>query len=144
MSLAYPTSLAQYAVAQFKEGRRVGTPTNTLDVTSAASTRKHGHRVESLTPYDRDDSWRAIAVEDRKSGPAEVAALRIDFDDWLSSLTQRQSSMASAMCKGFSTSELAENQSVSRSRISQIRRELEANWNQFYEDGTAIRHRPLA
>lgn len=33
-SLAYPTALVRYAVAQFYAGRRVGTPTNTLDVTS--------------------------------------------------------------------------------------------------------------
>ena len=135
-ALAYPTTLARYAIAQFNAGRRVGTSTYTLDVTSPASTRKHGHHVESITPFDLEekDSWKAIVVEDRSVGPAEVAELRIDFEDWLRSLSPGHRNLATQMSEGYSTSELAENNRLSRGRISQIRRELEESWRQFSDD----------
>lgn len=132
-SLAYPTTLVRYAVAQFYAGRRVGTPTNTLDVTSPASKKKHGHLVESITPAD-EDSWKSLVVEDRRSGPADVAATRIDFGNWLATLPCQRRRMVSQMCEGHTTSELAETYAVSRSRISQIRKELEDNWDQFIGD----------
>lgn len=135
-SLAYPTALVRYAVAQFYAGRRVGTPTNTLDATSPAAKKKHGHLVESITPAD-DDSWKSLVVEDRRSGPADVAATRIDFGDWLATLPCQRRRMVSQMCEGHSTSELAETYAVSRGRISQIRKELADNWNQFIGDDAA-------
>jgi hypothetical protein len=133
-SLAYPSVLARYGVAQFNEGRRVGTSTNTRDVTSPAAQRKHGHRIESINTQDDDvDSWKSIAVEDRTTGPAEVAEFRIDFGDWLDSLPPKHGDMTSQMCEGRSTSELAEHHGVSRGRISQLRRELETSWREFCE-----------
>ena len=136
-SIAYPTVLVRYAVAQFYAGRRVGTPTNTLDVTSPASMKKHGHQVESITPAD-DDSWKALVVESRVAGPADVAATRIDFGDWLETLPGKRRQMVTQMCEGYSTSELAENHSVSRGRISQIRREMEESWDQFIDDDETL------
>lgn len=130
-SLAYATSLARFAVAQVNEGRQVGTSTNSLDIASTACKRKHGHRIESITPRSHDDSWKSVVIECPKSGPAEVAGFRIDFEDWLSSLSPNQYVLVLQMCEGHSTSELAVNHSVSRGRISQIRRELEASWRKF-------------
>ena len=112
-SLAYQSALVRYAVAQFHAGRRVGTPTNTLDVTSPAAKKKHGYVVESITPAE-DDSWKSLVVEDQRSGPAEVAATRIDFGDWLATLPNVRRRMVSEMSEGYSTSELAETYSVSR------------------------------
>lgn len=130
-ALAYPTTLAMYAVAQFKEGRRVGTPTNTRDVASPAAKRKHGHEIESLNSYRDDESWKSVVVEDRRTGPAELVAFRLDFSDWLDLLPVRQAEIVSKFAEGYSTSELAETFKVSRGRISQLRRELEASWCEF-------------
>ena len=130
-SLAYPTVLARYGVAQFREGRRVGTPTNTRDVTSPAAQRKHQHHVTSIHHRDADESWKTIAVEDKSTGPAEIAQFRIDFNEWLDSLSLSHRRLANKMCEGRSTSELSADQNVSRGRISQVRRELEDSWRQF-------------
>lgn len=132
--LAYVSSLTRFAIAQFWSGRRVGTPTNSLDVTSPAAVRKHGHQVKSLTKCDDQGSWRIAAIEDKSSGPAEVAQFRIDFQAWLQSLPRRQCSLAIRMSEGFSTAELADLYGLSPSRISQSRRELESSWNDFFSN----------
>jgi len=134
-SLAYPSVLVKYGVAQYFAGRRVGSRTNTKDLTSPAAQAKHGFRVESLTPPgdDGDEAWKALVVEDRRTGPAEVAGLRIDFNDFLGQLLAKKRDIAKDMCEGHNTSELAERNGVSSGRISQLRRELEEAWNQFSE-----------
>ena len=132
IGVAYPTVLARYGVAQFNEGRRVGTSTNTRDVTSPAAKRKHRHQVDSISRNgDENESWKSIVVEDRSAGPAEIAQVRIDFDAWLTSLTEKQQRVANLLCGGGSTSELSEDLGVSCGRVSQFRRELEQKWNQF-------------
>ena len=133
LSIAYPTVLARYGVAQYHDGRRVGTETNTRDVSSPAARRKHGITVESLDAQNDDDHrWQAAAVEDRTSGPAEVATFRIDFDAWLHSLTRRDRRLASDLSIGETTSAAAKKHCVSPGRISQIRRELAEAWEQFH------------
>ena len=50
-AFAFPAALARYAVAQFKAGRRVGTLTNTSDVTSPAARLKHSHKEKSFSRW---------------------------------------------------------------------------------------------
>jgi DNA-binding NarL/FixJ family response regulator len=70
-------------------------------------------------------------VEDRRSGPSEIAAARIDFGDWMGRLPHRQRRLAELLATGESTSEAAEKFRVSPGRVSQIRRELEDSWDDF-------------
>jgi len=48
VDLAFPSVLARFAVAQFHDGRRVGTKLNCRDVLSPYARRKKGLQVESL------------------------------------------------------------------------------------------------
>ena len=133
LSIAYPTVLARYGVAQYHDGRRVGTQTNTRDVSSPAARRKHGITVESFDGHnDHDHRWQAATVEDRTSGPAEVASFRIDFDAWLRSLTRRDRRLASDLAIGETTSAAAKTHRISPGRVSQLRRELAKAWEQFH------------
>jgi FixJ family two-component response regulator len=70
-------------------------------------------------------------VEDRKAGPAETAAARIDMAAWLRTLTRRQREIASFLARGESTSSAAKRFNVSAPRIAQIRRELHDRWQEF-------------
>ena len=90
-SIAYPTALAKYGIAQTRTGRKVGNKLNARDVLSRYAQRKQGFQVNRLDRFDHEEqSWREICVEDKHAGPDLVAATKIDFAAWLRSLTSRQ------------------------------------------------------
>ena len=118
-AIAYASPLARYAVRRFRAGRLLGMRLNTFDVSSPYRRAGHDCQIESLGNC-REHDWREAAVEDRRCGPAETAALRVDFAQWLRQLPT-----------GESTAAAARRLSVSSGRISQYRRELEASWRRF-------------
>jgi hypothetical protein len=130
--LAFAAPLARYGACQYLSGRRVGSRMNGDDVTSDYCRQKKGVSVEQLDRFDKlTDEWQEIVVEDRHSGPAEVAATRIDFAAWLSSLPERTRSVAETLATGEATSHVARMFGCSASRISQLRRELYDAWCLF-------------
>ena len=81
-AVIYATPLAQFAIRQVYSGRKVGGTLNKNDITSEYAQRMTQIRVERLTRYNKRKSmWLEMLVEDRKAGPAETAAARIDFGD---------------------------------------------------------------
>ena len=133
--LAYPTPLSMFAVRQFRTGRRVGTKANVNDVTSPYAQAAKGIRVERLDHYDAEgDAWREILIEDRRAGPAQTAAARIDFAQWLNGLAPQRRRIAEVLATGQSTKQAARQFRVSPGRISQIRRELKDSWERFQGD----------
>ena len=119
----FATTLVRYAIAQFRAGRRVGSPMNVRDLTSDLCRQKNGVSVEQLDHFDNPaDEWQEIVVEDRHSGPAEVAATRIDFGAWLESLPERTRHVAETLATGEATSHVARMFGCSASRVSQLRR----------------------
>ncbi len=131
--VARPTSLAQYAVAHYWAGRRVGTALNIKDVCSVYCQRRKGARVRSLARWNAvQGGWREMLVEDRTASPADLAASRIDFAAFMASLSQRARRIAELLVIGESANHVAELLGVSAARISQIRRELQAAWESFH------------
>jgi len=130
--VAYASPLARYAVAQVKDGRRVGNRLNVRDVLSLYCQRRKDITVERLDKYDaEEDAWREVLIEDKHAGPAEVAATRIDFAAWLRSLPGRLRKIARFLARGETTTIAAKKFDVSAGRISQIRKELKAAWERF-------------
>jgi transposase-like protein len=129
---AFATTLVRYAVAQFRAGRRVGSRMNVRDLTSDLCRQTNGVSVEQLDHFDKPaDEWQEIVVEDKHSGPAEVAMLRIDFSTWLEMLPERTRHVAETLATGEATSQVARMFGCSASRISQHRRELRDGWLAF-------------
>ena len=129
----FASPLAQYAILQVRAGRRVGTKLNVRDISSPYCQHRKGVRVERLDHYDVDESgWREILVEDRRATPAEIAASRIDFSDWLKSLTPRVRRIAKTLATGETTQAASRKFRVSPARISQLRRELQQAWHEFH------------
>jgi hypothetical protein len=86
--VAYASVLAKYGVAQTRAGRKVGNKLNARDVLSRYAQHKQGFAVEQLDRYRKEDEgWMEILVEDHHAGPAEIAATKIDFADWMKMLT---------------------------------------------------------
>ena len=128
----YPTVLAKYAIRQVRSGRRVGGQLNIHDVTSLYAQRAAGIAVEHLEQFDVEKSeWRELLLEDRRAGPAETAAARIDLASWLLSLARRKRRIAESLARGEATGRVAQIFGLTPGRVSQLRRELKADWEVF-------------
>jgi hypothetical protein len=131
-NLIYPTVLAFYAVGQTRMGRKVGGRLNAFDVTSEYGRKKSGVVVERLDQYDdAENAWQDILVEDRRVGPAEIAAARIDFAAYLRSLPEKLRKIAVILASGETNVALARKMQVTKSRVSQFRRALRESWEAF-------------
>lgn len=130
--MAYASVLAGYAVKQLRDGRQVGCPLNSRDILSPYAQRKQGFTVTRLDQgSETDDSWKEILVEDPTCTPAELAASRLDFKAWLSRLPRQKRRIAATLAAGETTDGTARKFRVTSGRISQMRRELSAAWQQF-------------
>ncbi len=133
--IAYATALARYGVKQTRDHRKVGGHLNILDVLSKYCQRRKNLTVERLDKFDHAENvWEEILVEDKHAGPAATACARLDMDSWLKSLPVRHRRIAQYLSLGNRTSQAARKFKVSAGRISQLRKELAANWRAFLGD----------
>ena len=124
--------LARYAIAQTKVGRCLGAELNCDDVSSRYGQLKHGIEVRSLEHLDEaDGTWKSILVEDPSATPAEIAAIRVDFQDWLDTLPSRLRQIAEQLSLGETTQAVAQLFHLTAGRISQIRNQLQHAWQTF-------------
>jgi hypothetical protein len=133
-ALVYATPLARFAVRHVRQGRRVGSRCNSLDITSPACRRKRVV-IEQLDRFDHHRrQWRDVLIEDRTAGPAETAAARIDWTAWLGTLSRRRRRIACSLAGGETTGAVARKFRISAARISQLRMWFRENWNQFHTE----------
>ena len=135
VDLAYPQVLARYAVAQFFDGRRVGSRLRIGDVLSPYAQRRKGFRVETLDRYDKEsDQWQEAIVEDTHTPVPDQVAFRLDFPEWLKSQSTRNRRIAKALALGHGTGEVARRFNVSAGRVSQLRRHFLQSWQEFHHE----------
>jgi hypothetical protein len=132
LALAYPAPLAAYGLKQYRAGRLVGGRLNSRDTCSKRCQRKGGYSVEPL------DDWNDVLADSRRATPAEIAALRIDFGDWLKTLSPRDRRLARELARGEATGVVARLLRITAGRVSQLRRELLASWLEFIGEGTVL------
>ena len=133
--LAYPTPLARFAIAQVRDGRRVGGRQKATDILSPSASSLHGFTVERFDQKDpQTGSWNEQLVEDRRAGPAQTAAARLDLADWFRTLPKRNRKIAMALSVGEATSVVAQQFGLSAGRVSQLRGWLRAHWERFQGD----------
>jgi RNA polymerase sigma factor (sigma-70 family) len=138
VAVAYPSVLARYGIRQVRDHRRTGCRLNIRDVSSEYAQNRKGFKVERLDRFDKsENAWSEVLVEDRRNGPAEIAAFRMDFAAWLRSLPGQERKIAVTLAAGESTSGAARRFGVSLSRISQIRRKLQESWSDFVSEPDA-------
>jgi hypothetical protein len=138
LDLAYPTSLAGFAVRQTCDGRRIGCRRNVKDALSDDAKRRKNFRVIGLDDQVRGAcGWQTIVLEDKRASPAEIAAFRVDFPAWLVRLRPRQRAVALLLAIGNSPVEASRHFRVSKARISQMRRELKSSWLTFHGEPLA-------
>jgi len=125
----YATPLANFAIRQAIAGRRVGSSSRLSDVSSPFARAARGILVERLD--DGHSEWRAALVEDRRATPADIAAARIDVAAWFHAMPDSHRQIAQALAMGETTSEAAKQFGLSRARVSQLRGQLKASWEEF-------------
>ncbi len=129
---AFISALTRYAVAQYRDGRRVGTAQNSGDVYSVRARRKGNYETVHLgAPGQQVGEWMECLHDNRVTPIPDQVAFRIDFPEWLRTQTARDKQIAERLAIGFSTAEVAAEFGVSRGRISQLRRELADSWYEF-------------
>lgn len=136
--LAYPTVLAWFGVRQVCDGRLVGCHRNSKDALSDYAQRRRKFRVLALdeqTPGKR--SQEALIAEDRRATPADIAAFRIDFSEWLGRLRPQLRAVALVLAVGNTPLETSRQFRLSKARISQLRRELRDSWHAFQSEPLA-------
>lgn len=128
--------LAQIAVLRVLSGRLSSSPDRSEDVLSRMARQQHGFGIESLNTgrSQTRSEWQALLVEDRRSTPADLAASRIDFSEWLGRMKRRRRQIAETLAAGYRTEEVAELFRLSPSRVSQLRREFENSWRAFQRE----------
>ncbi len=127
-----PGPLARYAIAQTRAGRRVGGQRNIDDITSHYCQHRRGIEQKSMGEVDEaTGTWSQILVEDPSSSPADIAAIRIDFETWMELLPERQRTIAEVLSTGETTNAVAKLFDVTAGRISQLRSQLKAAWEAF-------------
>jgi hypothetical protein len=139
---ALPSPLARFAIAQVRVGRRVGNRLRIRDVLSNYAQYRKQFFVEPLDQYDEEEEcWQQVLIEDKRATPADVAACRIDFAEWLRRLTARLRKIALALAASETTKGAAEKFGLSPARISQLREWLKKSWEEF-QGGPEIGGRP--
>ena len=137
--LAFASVLAKFGVAQVRAGRKVGGNLNNRDVSSEYCRRQKGLILERLDKFDTaEEAWQEVLVESKYAGPAETAAIRLDFSLWLRLLPRRLRKIATFLAQGEATKAAAKRFGVSDARISQIRKELYQAWHGFQGDMPAL------
>ncbi len=135
---AFPTVLAQYAIAQVRDDRHVGSRLRISEVLSSYAQRRKGFLVERLDRFDREtDEWLEAIVEDHRTPVPDQVAFRIDFPNWLTRLSRRNRRIAEALALGHSTGQVAKRFKLSPGRISQLRGEFYQSWQDYHGDPAA-------
>jgi hypothetical protein len=133
-----PTSIAGYALRHVRSGRHVGGSQDSVQDPLGPAARRRGVLVHSLQAGGGEGTeWRGLALADKRSDVAELACFRLDFQDWLSTLTERDRRVISGLCEGEPAKALAERLGLTPGRISQLRRLYERLWKQFQGDAVA-------
>jgi hypothetical protein len=128
----FPSALARYGILEVLAGRSVGGQRRIGEVLSPTAQRVKGFAVESIDYFDSDeDAWREIVIEDKRASPAEIAAFRIDFSDWLGKLPARIRAIALMLGGGETTTATARSFGVTPARVSQLRVWLRNHWLEF-------------
>jgi len=61
----------------------------------------------------------------------DIVTFRVDFADWLASLSRRKRRITETLALGHRTQDVARRFHLSSGRVSQLRRELATSWREF-------------
>jgi hypothetical protein len=126
-----------------KSGRRLTGQERAKDVLSARAQRRHGFKVESLPastrrPFDdfcaaphgqqHLDVYEERLKDNTVTPPPDAAAFRIDWPDFLDTLTERDRELAHFLSLGHAAKKAADKFKLSPGRVTQLRQRWCREW----------------
>jgi hypothetical protein len=129
-----------------KCGRRLCGQEKARDVMSPLAQQRHDFRVERLpratsTSHERLyssphgqrglNAFEEMLHDNTATPPDEQAMFRIDFADWLATLTPRERFVIRELARGERTGDVAGMFDVTPGRVSQMRTEFRDGWSRF-------------
>jgi hypothetical protein len=133
----FASVLATYAARAVRAGRRLCGQEKTKDVLSPLAQQRRGFSVSTLS----DGSSLAgnvldEALQDNTITPiVEQVQFRLDFPRWRGSRCERDRRLIDDLMVGGRAYEMARKYGLSRSRVSELRRQFFEDWSNFC-DGT--------
>ena len=96
---------------------------------------QHDRHYGSGEGKTQDGCFLAEVLADNTRSPVpDQAAFRVDFPTWCQTRTQRERSIINDMMVGERTLDVARKYGLTAARISQLRREFNADWKQFVDE----------
>jgi hypothetical protein len=132
----FASVLGGYAVRRVRSGRKLTGAEKSQEVLSRWSQNRLGFKVRSLSDGAAEDSWQESLRGNSRSSVVDQAAFRVDFPRWLRRQSPRNRRIIREMVRGERTQNLARIFQVSPGRISQLRRQLHASWQDFHGEQT--------
>ena len=136
----FPSALADFAARRVHSGRRLCGQEKANDVLSPAAQRRRGFTVSPL-PQGSSLLGNVFdeALADNTVTPVpDQVIFRLDWPAWLRTRTNRDRRIIGDMALSERTHVLARKFGISPGRVSQLRQEYHADWEQFCSDPTAI------
>jgi hypothetical protein len=129
----FPTALATFAARAVRSGRKLTGRDRAKDVLSPLARQRHGFAVAKLPDYSTlDGSPLHEALHDNTRSPVdEQVCFRIDFPAWRLTRAERDRRVLDDLMLGERTLDVAGKYGLSPGRVSQLRRELHADWEFF-------------
>jgi hypothetical protein len=147
-------SFTTFLARAVNSGRRLVGMAKSKDVMNPIAQRCYGFKVESLPSFTRTsydnlysspkgqelyDDFEERLCDNTITPVLDQVQFRIDFPDWLQTLTGRERRMIRGMARNERTLDLSKQFDLSPARISQMRREFHIDWKRFIgEAGTSI------
>jgi hypothetical protein len=129
-------ALANYAARSVNSGRRLAGMERPQDVLSGRAQREHGFGVERLSDFSklRSNPLEEALHDNTQTPVSDQVAFRHDFPAWCLTRTERDRRVVEDLMVGERTRDVANKFGLSPARISQLRRDFQADWLRFTAD----------
>jgi DNA-directed RNA polymerase specialized sigma24 family protein len=125
--------MVRFAAGHVRAGKLLGR-SEARDVLSRLTRGQGNYRVASLPHADDEEASAAVrgALRHRVPGPAEEAACRIDYADWLATLTDKQRAVAAGLEAGLNLTEIAQQHGVTKAAVQAMRSTMARKWDERF------------
>jgi hypothetical protein len=115
-------------------GRRLAGMESAKDVMNPRTQKRQGFAVTRVPDVvaQSDSPWTDALKGNFATPPPDAAAFRIDFPQWLTTLSERDRRVVNRFILGERTNEMARRFGLSKARVSQLRREFSQRWARFH------------